>query len=239
MALSKQYALDQIRHTLGRETSRRVDALDVLNQAGHHYYGVREWLHARRPAVELSFVADEKLVNLPTDFGTLLAITAVNGLNNGFELITPGELDLYRSSTLGENHVYRGAIVGQVAEDSSVVDALEVYPTPTEDSESALLLRYRAGWVNVTDETEVLPLPASGRSLYLQYVRAFARGIEQEDIAGLEPRLREIDGGALFRQACRQDTAGQRVVGRLRNGASAGFESYRYLDRYVEGPSGP
>lgn len=257
MPLSKQYALDQIEHALGRRVDRRVDAYQLINDAGHHFVGLRDWEFLKRPPVGLDLVADQSWIALPADFGQLLAVEPAETPTFGFEMVSAAELEEWRANNLAVGFSYRGSVGYHVIDPTGgdnlrTVARLEIAPTPSESTgegtelETPLRLVYRAGWVEATEGgfEWLESVPDSARGLYLALLRAFARGWERSDEAYLSMRLAEIVGtdrrpGPLFRAAARADIGASRAVGRLRNGAAEGprFVSRTYDP--VPPPSGP
>lgn len=84
---------------------------------------------------------------------------------------------------------------------------LEVVPVPTESSAGALSILYRAGWAEAEDDGDILSLPSEGwlDSLYIELVRAYARGWEEQGSGSLSARIKEIKDGPLFSDAKAQD----------------------------------
>ena len=98
---------------------------------------------------------------------------------------------------------------------------LELYPTPSTTTTEALTLYYRAGWSRVYDDRKPLQMPAYIEPLYIELLRAFARGYEEEDQGSLSTRLNEIMKGAIFAISVDRDSSVQPDYGPIRNGAAA------------------
>ena len=98
---------------------------------------------------------------------------------------------------------------------------LEIYPTPSSTTTEALTLYYRAGWARVYDDRKAIQIPAYVEPLYIELLRAFARGYEEEDQASLSERISEVWRGPLFAVSVDRDASVQPDYGPLRNGAAA------------------
>lgn len=100
---------------------------------------------------------------------------------------------------------------------------LEVNPTPTTTSIGALSALYRADWGEATDDDDELTLPYEGwlDTLYIQIVRAYARGWEEETMGTLDARLAQIESGPIALRAKQRDGMIQPSVGQIKNGAWA------------------
>ena len=100
---------------------------------------------------------------------------------------------------------------------------LEVEPTPTATSIGALSALYRAAWVDATDDGDDLTLPSEGwlDTLYIQIVRAYARGWEEEGQGSLDVRLAQIEDGPIALRAKQIDGMIQPTSGQIKNGAWA------------------
>lgn len=111
---------------------------------------------------------------------------------------------------------------------------LEIWPDPGADDDAALTVYYRAGWETLDEDSHFISIPVWIQPLYIQLLRAFARGYEREDVSSLSQRCMEILAGPLFRAATRRDGMMQPEYGELRNGAAemeqAGFYPFRYFD---------
>lgn len=123
------------------------------------------------------------------------------------------------------------------------VPVYELYPTPTADEADTLRLFYLSGWTEVTSDTEIMPIPQEVETLYLELVRAFARGYElsgtDRDTASIEEELIKVEQSSIYAHAARFDARKQRTIGRLRNGAiqsSRGYVSTNLRDS-LPGPT--
>ena len=96
---------------------------------------------------------------------------------------------------------------------------LDIWPTPTSDSPAGIRVYYRSGWMPVSDETQMLYLPAWMETLYLFLVRAFARSYEREGDGSVSVRLQDLKAGPLFVSAQQRDKEMTYDIGPMMNGA--------------------
>ena len=80
---------------------------------------------------------------------------------------------------------------------------------------------HTSGWTDLTSDSELLRVPAYVETLFLQVLRAFARGYEEEDQGSLTARLLEIGSGPLFSTAVVRDGEIQPDYGPLKGGLTA------------------
>ena len=98
---------------------------------------------------------------------------------------------------------------------ASPTPRIELFPTPKDSTGSAssheavdckMTIWYRRAWAQVTTPSSVFSLPQWMEPLYLQCVRAFTRGYEEEDLATANARLAEVVAGPLFMVAIQRDS---------------------------------
>jgi hypothetical protein len=87
---------------------------------------------------------------------------------------------------------------------------------------------YRAGWKAISNDTDLISIPVWVEPTYIQILRAFARGYEEEDATALDERLLAVAVGVLFKSAMDRDGMVQPHYGRMRGGGAMreGFESF-------------
>jgi hypothetical protein len=120
------------------------------------------------------------------------------------------------------------------------VPVLEVYPTPTADKENAFTLYFRGGWSQPLVENDALAIPVWLEMLFLEMLRAVARGTYEEDEGTISERLAAVVNGPVFLSARKRDLAiSPPDIGPLRNTAisMANVTSYRGLRSTVADPS--
>ena len=96
---------------------------------------------------------------------------------------------------------------------------LDIWPEPGTSEAVGLRVYYRSGWMRVTGDNVMLRLPEWLEALYLQVVRAFARGYERESDAGADQRIAAIAEGPLMAAAKLRDSEMLPNIGPLQGGA--------------------
>lgn len=203
---------------------------EIVNQAGQYLFS-KQWRFRERTARPVSLTASQNWAPLPGDAEEIISLVAQAGLGWRVEMTTPDQIELYRSSmspTLLDS-VYYAALSRPWAESNGTTPLtagtafpsarLELYPTPQATSTDAIIMRYRAGWSqvtgdtgSVTPDTYQMPVPPYVEALLIAYCRAFAMAYEDE---GLAARLVEIDNGPIWNAAAIKDGLQQRDLGRL------------------------
>lgn len=224
MGLLVQNCLDEIKHTLRRDTSSQIAPLSIINEAGHQFCNMHPWKWLERFSSSLDYVASQTYVSLPADCGEVLALYATSTNVSQFEMVSFQELLRLRS--VGTT-VVTGTTYGALAYPAFTTAAepaavrLEVFPTPSASDAGALSIFYRAIWVDASPETDYLDVLPWMIPLYKQVLRAYARGVEEEDVASMSERLAAIQLGPVFKAACERDGRVQPSYGTMTGGAIA------------------
>lgn len=161
-------------------------------------------------------------IQLPPDFRELIDLTATVGLLQNVQLTTLSELLSFRTHAVPvSNFVRYVAVSYQHAGGSggAPTPRLEVYPTPTVALAGGLTLFYRAGWTDISDDSDVISVPPWMELLFLQVLGAVARGFEEEDQASMTARVTELRVGALFLAAVRDDADLEPSLGPIQGGS--------------------
>ena len=186
-------------------------------------------------------------VALPSDFRELLSYEASNSLTNSLQLTTMQHLVELRANNLqASGGGYFGAIVfpipgtetKQVGPRGAPVPRLELYPVPDANLVGGLTISYRRNWYSVSTDAVTIRVPSYVEGPFIQVLRAFAKGYEEDDTASIDMRVAEIVSGPLFMGAVARDALSQPNYGRMRGGItqsrSSGSSS---LKNSVPGPS--
>ncbi len=103
---------------------------------------------------------------------------------------------------------------------------IDLWTTPLADDPAAIRIYYRRGWNRLDDDSDYVDIPEWLEGLYLQAVRAYARGYQMEDSTGAVPRLlEEIWRSKEFANKRMRDDQIQPRYGVIRNGAAASHGS--------------
>lgn len=222
MGLTVQNCLAEVKHTLRRATSAEIAPLSIVNEAGHQLCNMHPWKWLERFSSSLDYVSAQTYVTLPTDCGEVLSLYATSTNVSQFELVSFQELLRLRS--IGTT-VVTGTTYGALAYPSFTTAAepaamrLEVFPTPSANATGALSIFYRAVWVDASPQTDYIDVLPWMAPLYKQVLRAYARGVEEEDVGSMSARLAEIMAGPVFKAACERDGRVQSTYGLMTGGA--------------------
>jgi len=155
-------------------------------------------------------------VNLPSDFGDLIALE----MNSTYACVFLTSLEevismRLRNVAVNANH-YRAAVVqpGQTAATSVLpVARLELDHAPTAADPDVMFVMYRRSWTTLSTDTHYAEVPEWAEDLLVEYIRAFAEGYMNRhgDSQGILPvvttsdRLADIDTGPLFKMTKEYD----------------------------------
>lgn len=185
-------------------------------------------------------------IALPSDFAELIAINTTSGLLKGVELTSYADLLNKRAASFSTAPGWHyGTILNAYdtnqATSQEPVQRLEIWPEPSANETAALTIIYRSSWRDIDNDSDFLRVPSWCEALYLQLLRAFARGYEEEDDGSLSARLMEVAGGPLFIAAVDRDGDSQPHYGPLMNGAAAIAPIGTYLGNFntVSAPPTP
>ena len=233
MSLNIQGCLANMRNALGgTDISPELDGIAIINRAGEHLVSMHDWNWLRTNAT-LSLTNAQSYVDLPTRFKSLLAVvsplaTNLAGAASGVQMTSFQALLDRRNdgSSVPPLSQYIAAITSYnppSGTDGRVFWRLELWPTPTVPSGGETLdIFYKQSWKVVDNSTEtVLEMPEWLEETYLQTLRAFAKGVEAEEVATLDQRLSVIAQGPLFRAAVSRDSIVNHTLGVIENAAVA------------------
>jgi hypothetical protein len=219
-----QELIEHITSTTGLETTGEAP-LRIANVAGGLLVGGRQWKYTLTGTIVLPSVAGQDWIELPGDFAAFIGHPRVpEAVYHTFTMTTLDAINEKRTYALQEFGHYSGAIVWREKDLTSTppdrrrVPGLEVYPTPTEDLTEFLRGYYRRRWEDLGSAEDDIPIPRYMEPVLIQYVRAVARGWEEEDEGSMEQRLAQVKAGPIYRAAVVEDVNTQRVYGPVRGG---------------------
>lgn len=223
MTLTLERCYKHIEHTLAGPIDS-LDNVDIINAAGTWYTAQHQWKFLERASTTLGYVANQNYATLPPDFAEIIKIAFTSGLTARFFLTTTGTLADYRTAQMNFGiAVTYGAITFQAAAATggAPTPVLELYPTPQTTNPTALTIFYRAGWTtpDPSQDEAALNIPTYCEPSFIQTLRAFARGYQNEDGGSIDRRLTEIMAGPTWDAAITQDGIVQPDFGKMRGGA--------------------
>lgn len=224
MSLTLANLRAMITHALGGSsasiiTSAAATMNHMVNEAGRRVSMAHPWKHLERPPTTLDLTISTAYIALPAEFSHLVAYEAAPSLGRCLNLTTYQGLAEMRARLITTTGAYFGAIVQPTQSSASTaqsVPRLEIWPTPSASVTAAFTVWYRAKWTELSGDTDVANVPLWFEPLLVQFVRAVAKGYEEEDI---DDRIDRILGGGTFAQAIEHDGQIQPDYGPLEGGA--------------------
>ena len=219
MAITYDTVASHVRHTLGGELSPDIDLLAVINEAGHYLASMHPWRWLEAAAT-VGTITSGSTTTLPTDFVELISYTPRGSdsrvTGSKAYMVSPHELEDMRNSsgTLPLNTTYFAVVYTTTSGSSTVAPyaAIDAYANGTVPT---VKIRYRKGWTKIDNDGDTFMLPEWMEPLYLQCLRACARGYEEEDVATMSARLGELSQGAQFAAAAQQDSLSESTTLRV------------------------
>ncbi len=231
----------QIKHALGvgpkGSLSPGISPLQIANEAGEYLCALRGWKWLEGRMVQVDFVSGQDYVELPSDLRAIKAIDTTDGLTTEIELTTLQAVLEYRTKSLSVP-LYFFAAISHDAVDGRPTPRLELWPTPTSDTDRSVSIFYTAGWSPLTSGDSVAYMPAWIEALYYQILRAFAHGYEEADDGTVDQRLALVAQGPLMDAAVSRDVTVQPNYGQLTNGIAmrGTFTNNSWRDRTIGAP---
>ena len=178
-------------------------------------------------------------LELPSDFGGIKDISSTNSLVNDIQMVPHEQILALRTNQVEvtSSWSYRAAVTYVGSPPRPVID---LYPDLVESAVDLFNLFYKRGWARLAAGSAIVDIPDFCNGLFLQIVRAFALGYEDEDQGNLDQRLMVVSNGPLFTSAQQFDRMVQPTFGQMRGGAIA-RSSKRYgpnaLATQISGPT--
>lgn len=222
--------VSHIKHACGGAVSSLINNTQIMNQAGVHLANIREWSWLYQADTTLAFEADQDHIKAGTDPGlipanlrSVMSIWPDDDLNALFKIISFDQMLRYRQYDVVMDDAYYGSFHAPKQTAPEIAPEgwrLELYPTPTATNATALHMAWVRDWTEVdSTDTDLIPdIPYWMEPLYLQMVRACSLGWEEQNQAGIERRLMEIQTGPIFDAAIERDSALVPSLGELQHG---------------------
>jgi hypothetical protein len=210
MGILVETAIAHAEHELGKKFPKEITPMHVVNMAGSALVNMRAWGWLVRPTAALDLIAGSDSIALPDDFGSLLALYAMDETVSHARWCAMSELAWRRSAQTQ----YDDALIRYIALSydsntgehlSAPVARFEVFSTPNASVTGALRLLYRAGWVPCSDSSDELPIHPSCDLLFIELIRAVAQGLVASNRGGVSRRMDEIKKGFSFTDAAGAD----------------------------------
>lgn len=119
----------------------------------------------------------------------------------------------------GNNNFSASADFGEGVDPGQHRARLDIWPAPTADEAGALTIYYRGRWRQIDEDTRIIPVPTFMEPLYIDAVRAFARGFEMQDEKPMIDWQNELRASAAWDDAVKADGQTQHIHGQMTGGA--------------------
>lgn len=198
---------------------------NVINQAGHWFTSHHPWNWRIAPEVILPAVAGETFINLPMNFGEMVASQVVSGLNHGIQFTTPQVIADRRATTVTITQNYYLATIVHPGRPSSqeapAPPRIDVWPAFASTNANFFRLWYRSKWTELQTTTDAANVPDFCEFALAMTVRAFASGLCEEYTRDRDvmSELSKLVRGEVFKTCKETDGAQQADYGYVMGGA--------------------
>lgn len=210
---------NHMRHAIGGDPDVRIDLAQTANEALSYLFNAHQWSWRGRPPTVLTAVVSQEYLDLPADFGEIIA---VNRPNREVQLTSIQDLVHRRNLTLVPPPIASVfAALSYPAQTDQTAEApnprLEIFPTPTDTD--IYTLSYRAGPILLTDPANVPNIPPEYERLFILLCRAFIRDYEEQDSTSEWAKIGTKESPGEMQRLMEHDGVQQANLGQLRGGA--------------------
>jgi hypothetical protein len=184
---------DSIRHTLGGDPAPGASYSRIINGAGRAWTAMHDWYYLGNREATLTATPGDEFVSL----------TPVSDIYGVAKIVTQTEIVEAKQWSMATTHSSYLAALVQRPVNGVIATYLRFFPTPSNADQFTLI--YDATWGEVNEDEDVIPIPSYAEHVFEEVVRAYARGLEEEDMATLAQRLGAIKESPLFRDVTRRD----------------------------------
>lgn len=177
---------------------------------------------------------------LPADFRDLIAYNTTSGLLKGIQFTSHGDLLQKRAASFSTVGFHYAAIVHPInSAGGAPVPRLEIWPTPSSNETAAITILYRRGWVSLENDSTLISIPTWMHPVFFEFLRAFAHGWEESDVATASERVMGVMQGPIWAAAVQRDASIEADLGPVLHGAagSSGYGSPFQNFNSVSAPS--
>lgn len=227
-------ALATVRHFL-HDAVPEDGGLSLVNDAGQYLHTAHQWNWASGQEHNLAVTAGVSEYTLPENVRDVLGFIVPNTGYMKVSQITWEELVMRESASVGGGGWHTVALRHDAGNsEDSVSGTLDGHPRltmrvwPSISYTGTMKVLYRRGWRTLRRDDDVIGMPDWMLGLFNMFLRAFALGQYEDDVAALHTRLDEITGNvgmgvlpsALFWNCRTRDGSEQDNVGPPRGGAA-------------------
>jgi len=192
-----------IKHTLGGDPSAGASYARIINGAGRAWTAAQDWYYLGNRNATLTATPGSEWIALPADYQSFVSLVPDGDGYATLAFVQPAEfVEIQEAGSLGNVSSYVATI--QYRDVSGDVEPwLRLYPTPSIADTFTLL--YDAQWADVNDDEDTIPVPKFAEHAFEEWVRMYARGMDEEDAASLAMRMADIKSSPLFLDVARRD----------------------------------
>lgn len=192
-----------IKHTLGGDPAAGASYARIINGAGRAWTAAQDWYYLGNRLATLTATPGSEWVALPADYQGFVSLVPDGDGYATLAFVQPAEfVEIYEAGILGNVSSYIATIQYRDVM-TDVAPWLRLYPAPT--IADAFTLLYDAQWADVNDDEDVIPVPKFAEHAFEEWVRVYARGLEEEDEIPLAERLAQLKSSPLFTDVARRD----------------------------------
>ncbi len=211
-----------------------LDQDQLINEAGDIFCNLHQWNFLLRPPMTADLNEGSESIDMPDDFGELVAYSTVNGLNNGINFTTPMQLAARRATSVTVTQNYYWATMVQPAQtDRSQpppTQRLEIWPPVSATSLDQIVFWYRAAWQPLVEATDVADVPAYAVPALISIVRAYASGLAERLLqpsgGGEHGMIAHVVEGPIWDSAVTKDGLLVPDYGKISGGAIEGLHPH-------------
>lgn len=212
LASAERIVLD----VLGRQPPAAWPVGSIVSLAWQAFLDHRSWRWAAGSRATITLVVDQARYALPADLGQILVISGPSHWVQPVTLTTWRQLEEFRAAgytaLLGQPP-FHAAVRWTAQDDGSFLPELELYPVPVSIEAGPLEVSYlpAAGPPPGNTDDLVLPYPPFVGPVWVEWLRCYALGLVEHDIAGIDERIGPVSQGPLMMAAIHRDAGASRI----------------------------
>ena len=197
----------------------------VVNLAGRWFTTHHPWNWRIQPESILGSVSGETYIDLPVDFGEMIASQVVSGLNYGIQFTTPQVIADRRATTVTITQNYYLATIVHPgrpnSQDAPSPPRIEVWPAFASTVANFFRLWYRSKWTELDGTTDAANVPDYCEFALALTCKAFATGLYEEFVRERDvmSELSKLVKSEIFKTCKETDGAQQADYGYVTGGA--------------------
>lgn len=209
-----------IKHTLGGDPGPGASYARVINGAGRAWTAAQEWYYLANRTAILTATAGDEWLALPADYESFSELIPQTDGYATLNMVDAAEFHyIVEEGSLGNVASYIGTIEYRTV-NGELAPYVRLYPAPS--TADTFTLVYGATWADVNEDGDVIPVPKFAEHAFEEWVRLYARGLEEEDAAPLAARMAEFKASPLFMDVARRDALVTGAIVRPGVGAAQG-----------------